>query len=301
MTDLRAPTEAEVVVRAEERVVRGRFRKAWKRHKLGAFGMALVAAVALCAALGPILVEIDPNQQLLTERLLPPMTQGQDAFHWLGTDNLGRDVLARVLTGARASLGVVLAALALGATIGVTLGAVAGYYGGWRDNAVMRLVDAQLALPTLISAMFVAAILGTGYWNTALTLGVTTWPIYARLMRAETLKIREEDYIEAGVALGASDRRLMLRHVAPNLISSLVVVASLELGRTVLVESSLSFLGFGMQPPDASWGSMIRAGQAYIFAAPWLATVPGVFIMVTVLGLNLVGDWLRDVLDPHHD
>lgn len=280
--------------------VRRRYRKVWKRHKLGFLGLFLLSLVVLATTFGPMLVDIDPNQQALRERLLPPLTEGPDHFHLLGTDALGRDVFARALTGARASLGVVLAALALGSTIGVSLGTIAGFYGGWRDNVVMRLVDAQLALPTLISAMFVAAVLGTGYWKTALTLGVTTWPIYARLMRAEVLKIRGEDFIEAGIALGSTDPRLVRAHVAPNLISALVVVASLELGRTVLVESSLSFLGFGMQPPDASWGSMIREGQVYIFDAPWLSAVPGIFIMLTVLGLNLVGDWLRDVLDPHH-
>ena len=277
------------------------FRRLWRLHKLGFLGLFLVGITVVATVFGPIIVDIDPNQMSLPERLLPPMTQGPEHFHVLGTDALGRDVLARALNGARASMGVVLAALALGASIGVSLGAIAGFYGGWRDNVVMRLVDSQLALPTLISAMFVAAVLGTGYWNTALTLGVTTWPIYARLIRAEVLKIRREDFIEAAIGIGATDRRLLFGHVAPNLVSSFVVVASLELGRTVLVESSLSFLGFGMQPPDASWGSMIRQGQIYIFDAPWLSVVPGVFIMLTVLGLNLVGDWLRDVLDPHHE
>ncbi|TDC52755.1 ABC transporter permease [Jiangella ureilytica] len=280
---------------------RRRWRRAWRRHRLGVLGIVMASFVALSAIFGPIIVDFDPNEQVLTDRLLPPGTEGEAGYHLLGTDNLGRDVLARVLAGARASLGVVLAALILGAAIGVTLGAIAGFYSGWRDNLIMRVVDAQLALPTIIAALFIAAVLGTGYWNTALTLGVTSWPAYARLMRAEVLRIREEDYIDASIGLGAPDRNLIRRHVFPNLVSSLCVVASLELGRTVLTESSLSYLGFGMQPPDASWGSMIRDGQAYIFEAPWLATVPGVYIMLTVLGMNLLGDWLRDVLDPHHE
>jgi peptide/nickel transport system permease protein len=275
------------------------FRRAWRRHKLGVMGGSFVGLIVLAAIFGPILLNIDPNEQSLGSRLLPPFTQGDDLYHVFGTDNLGRDMLARVLIGARASVGVVLAALLLGATLGMLLGILAGFYGGWVDTFIMRLVDAQLSVPTLISAMFVAALLGTGFWNTAITLGVASWPLYARLMRAEALKIRQTDYIEAGVAQGSTDRRLLGSHVLPNLISAMCVVASLELGVMVLIESSLSFIGLGMQPPDASWGSMIRAGQSYIFTAWWLSAVPGFFIMLTVLGLNLMGDWLRDIFDPH--
>lgn len=276
-----------------------RLRRSWKRHKLGVVGGAFVGFIALAAIFGPVLLGIDPNQQSLTSRLLPPFTQGEDFYHVFGTDNLGRDMFARVLIGARASMGVVLAALVLGATLGMLLGILAGYYGGWVDTVVMRLVDAQLSVPILVSAMFVAALLGTGFWNTALTLGVASWPLYARLMRADALKIRKADYIEAGFGLGATDRRLLRSHVLPNLISSMCVVASLELGVMVLVESALSFIGLGMQPPDASWGSMIRAGQGYVFTAWWLSAIPGVFIMLAVLGLNLLGDWLRDIFDPY--
>lgn len=276
-----------------------RFRRAWRRHKLGFVGCFLVGLVGFAAIFGPMLYGVDPNAQSLPNRLVPPFEQGTTIYHLLGTDNLGRDMLARVLVGARASLGVVLVALLIGAGIGMTAGTLAGFYGGWFDNIVMRLVDAQLAIPVLVSAMVVASLLGTGFFNTALTLGIASWPIYARLVRADSLAIRKEDYIEAGVALGSTDRRLLVSHVLRNLISALCVVASLELGRMILIESSLSFLGLGMQPPNASWGSMIRTGQGYVFTAWWLSAVPGVFIMVTVLGLNLMGDWLRDVLDPH--
>lgn len=266
-----------------------------RRHRLGIVGIVLVVAVTLLVVVGPWLVSTDPNAQDLSNRLAPPLSDGA----LLGTDQLGRDLFTRILHGGRASLGVVLAAMVFGAGIGGALGVLAGYYGGKTDNVIMRLVDAQLALPTLVAAMFVAAVLGTGFWNTALTLGLASWPLYARLLRAEVLSVRGHDYLDAAIALGARDTRLVVRHVLPNILSAFCVVASLELGKTVLVEASLSYLGFGMQPPDASWGSMIRQGQEYVFTEWWLAAVPGVLIMVTVLGLNLLGDWLRDVLDPH--
>jgi peptide/nickel transport system permease protein len=282
-----------------ERVVRRRrsFSRVWSRHKLGIIGLVMVGIIVLSALLGPVLLPIDPNAEDLTNRLMPLFTQTNHVLHVFGTDALGRDVFARVLAGSRASLGVVLSGLVLGLVIGVTLGLIAGFYGRWVDNVVMRFVDTQLAIPVLISAMFVAATLGTGYWNTAVTLGVATWPLYARLIRAEVLKLREEDYTAAAIALGARDGRVLLRHILPNLVGTLFVVASLELGTLVLTESSLSYLGFGLQPPNATWGSMIGDGQGYIFVDPLLSIVPGVFIMVTVLGLNFVGDWLRDVFD----
>lgn len=279
-------------------VVRNRYRKMFRRHFVGVIGLTLVVVIVFASLLGPILYGVDPNLQDLDSRLLPPGSEVNGHIAWFGTDALGRDLLARVMIGGRASLSVVLLALVLGATVGTLLGMISGFRGGVVDGVTMRGVDAFLALPTIVLAMLVAATLGTGFTNTAITLGIAGWPVYARLIRAEVLKVREEDYIDAAVALGGSDRRLIFRHVAPNILSSLFVVASLELGAMVLTESSLSYLGFGMQPPDASWGSMIRQGQAYVQTAWWLSAVPGMFIALIVLGLNLVGDWLRDLLDP---
>jgi peptide/nickel transport system permease protein len=274
----------------------------WRRHRLGIFGATLVGIVVVASLIGPLFLNIDPNAQLLTQRLLLPLSYSNNGvFHWLGTDELGRDVLARLFAGGRASLSVVAAGVLLGCFIGMTVGVLAGFYGGRLDLVLMRMVDAQLAVPLIISALVVATALGTGFLNTALALGIASWALYARLIRAETLKLREESFFDAGIALGASNFRLMTRHLLPNLLGTVFIVASLEMGGLVVTESSLSYLGMGMQPPDASWGQMIRSAQAVIFSNGWLAAIPGVAIMMTVLGLNLMGDWLRDILDPHRD
>lgn len=273
-----------------------------RRHRLGIAGASMVGFVVIASLIGPILLGLDPNEQHLTQRLLLPLSYSDNGvFHWLGTDELGRDVLARLFAGGRASLSVVTAGVLLGCSIGMTLGVLAGFYGGRLDLFLMRLVDAQLAIPLIISALVVATALGGGFLNTALALGIASWALYARLIRAETLKLREETYFDAGIALGASNLRLMIRHLLPNLLGTVFIVASLEMGGLVITESSLSYLGMGMQPPDASWGQMIRSAQTVIFLNGWLAAIPGVAIMMTVLGLNLMGDWLRDILDPYRD
>ncbi|TDC52760.1 ABC transporter permease [Jiangella ureilytica] len=277
-----------------------RRRRSLRGHTTGIIGTVIVVGMALAAIVGPWLLGIDPNAQELSDRLLPPWSQSGDGstLHILGTDDLGRDVLARVLEGGRASLSVVALGVVVGCSLGMTVGITSGFRGGRLDIVLMRVVDAQLAIPLLISALLVATILGTGFMNTAVALGIASWAVYARLIRAETLKLRGLDFFEATVALGSSDRRLVFRHLIPNLISTVFVVASLEMGGLVVTESSLSYLGLGMQPPDASWGSMIRSAQPLITTAWWLAAIPGTAVMLVVLGFNLMGDWLRDVLDP---
>lgn len=301
MSETRA--DAEAIVAGDPHVetkpiIRNRYRKFWRRNFVGILGLVMVVVIVFASLVGPFLLDVDPNTQNLEARLLPPGADVDGRTAWMGTDALGRDLMARVMVGGRASLSVVFLALVLGAFIGTMAGLIAGFRGGVVDGVTMRGVDAFLALPTIVLAMLIAATLGTGFTNTAITLGIAGWPVYARLIRAEVLKVREEDFVGAAIALGGTDRRLIFRHIAPNIMSSLFVVASLELGAMVLTESSLSYLGFGMQPPDASWGSMIRQGQPYVQTAWWLSAVPGVFIAVMVLGLNLVGDWLRDLLDP---
>lgn len=274
----------------------------WRR-RIGLIGAAIIGIVVLTALIGPILQGVDPNTQSITNTFLRPWSWNSDGtvFHILGTDDLGRDTLARLMAGGRASLAVVAMGVVFGCVLGMAVGMTAGFYGGRVDVVLMRVVDAQLAIPLLISALLVTTILGVGFVNTSVALGVASWAIYARLIRAETLKLREEAFFESTIALGAGKWRLTMRHLAPNLASTLLVVASLEMGGLVVTESSLSYLGLGMQPPDASWGSMIRQGQRYIFTAWWLAAIPGTAIMLTVLGFNLMGDWLRDVLDPQVD
>jgi peptide/nickel transport system permease protein len=279
------------------RISRRRFRRS-KGGLTGIIGLVLVAAVVLFALIGPYLIGFDPNQQDLAARLLPPMTEADGALHVLGTDGLGRDLFARSAAGARTSLGVAGMAMILGGVIGTAAGLIAGYFGGARDNVIMRLVDAQLAIPNLVFAMLIASVLGRGLGNTVLALGFTAWATFARLLRAEVAGVRARPFVEASETVGVKTTRMLRVHILPNVISTLVVVGTLELGRMILVESSLSFLGLGVQPPDASWGSMIREGQEYVYTAWWIATVPGLFIMITVLGMNLLGDWVRDVMDP---
>ncbi len=269
-----------------------------RKHGLSLVALVLLALVIFMAALGPALIGHDPNMPHLDRRLLPPFSSSSGGLHLLGTDGLGRDTAARLAVGAQASLGVVISALLLGGGIGVSLGVYAGYSGGWRDSLVMRLVDAQLSVPNLIFAMVIASVLGVGFQNTVLALGLATWPVYARLLRAEVMGTKTREYVIAAKVLGVGTSRLIGFHILPNVVGSLAIVGTLELGQLVLAESALSFVGLGIQPPTASWGSMIRQGQNYIYTAWWLSAIPGFAIMITVLGLNLVGDWLRDLFDP---
>ena len=278
---------------------RRRWRKARRRrHRLGFLGLGLVAFILLFSLVGPFFIPYDPNLQDIVIGPQPPWTTIDGRFHLLGTDPLGRDILARLAAGGRASLAVVAVSLLIGGGIGLTLGVIAGYKGGSVDNVIMRLTDAQLALPATIFAMIVAAVLGVGFVNTAIALGFATWPIYARILRAEVLRVRHREHILVASTLGISTFRIIRVHILPNVISAVAIVGTLELGRMILIESTLSFVGLGMQPPDASWGSMIRQGQDYVFNAWWIATIPGFAIVIAVLGLNLLGDWIRDVLDP---
>lgn len=299
MVDEIKGTESEIELGLE--ITPGKGRTRFKRSSSGAIGvvgLVLVVLILLFALVGPYVIGYDPNQQELGARLLPPFSDSEGEFHVLGTDGLGRDILARAASGARTSLGVAAMALLIGGVVGITAGLIAGYYGGMRDNIIMRLVDAQLAIPNLVFAMIIASVLGPGLRNTVLALGFTTWSTFARLLRAEVAGVRARQFVEASKTVGVKTARMLRVHILPNVISTLVVVGTLELGRMILVESALSFLGLGIQPPDASWGSMIKEGQEYVFNAWWIPTIPGVFIMITVLGVNLIGDWVRDVMDP---
>ena len=260
----------------------------------------LLAAIVACALIPEQLAPYPPNQQAIMKRLLPPawMERGVPA-HVLGTDQLGRDLLSRVIHGARISLIVGLSALALSGLIGVTIGLLAGYYRGWLDDWIMRLADVQLSIPYVLLAIAIIAVIGPTNVNVVLVLAVNGWVVYARLTRGLSLSLREREFILAYRALGARDWRIVLQHILPNLLSAVVVVASLELASIITLESSLSFLGLGIQPPTVSWGYMLADGRTYLLGgAWWVVTFPGLAITAAILSINVIADWLRDVLDP---
>ena len=262
---------------------------------LAVAGALVVLAAIVLAAAAPALAPGDPLKNALLERLTPPTWGGE---HPLGTDTLGRDVASRLLHGARVSLVVGFSAVLLAGVVGVVLGLVSGWYRGWLDDAVMRIGDVQLAFPVLVLAVGVLAVLGASLLNLILVLGVTGWITYARIVRGEVLTLRERDFVAAARALGASDAWIVVRHLLPNVLPPLTVVATFSVARTIIAEASLSFLGLGIPAPEPSWGAMLDEGRNYITTGWWLALFPGLAILLLVLGINLVGDWLRDVLDP---
>lgn len=262
-------------------------------------GAAIVALVALCAIFAPWLAPHDPNVQALASAGQPPAwLAGGARAHVLGTDNLGRDILSRMLWGARIASVVGLCVVAIGGTLGVTAGLVAGYFGGNVDMAISRVADMQLAFPLVLLAIAVVGVVGPGLWTIVATLGVTSWVQYVRVIRAETLGLRERDFVAAAIATGASPGRIILRHILPNVASSVSVLATFEVARAIILESALSFLGLGVPANVPSWGGMLADGRQYLDTLWWLGLFPGLAISCAVLGVNLFGDGLRDALDP---
>jgi peptide/nickel transport system permease protein len=261
--------------------------------RLGVVGAAILFLIILAAIFAPLLAPYGPTQvDVLHFRQAPTLS------HPFGTDELGRDILSRVIYGARVSLGVGLISIALALVIGTALGLVAGYFGGWIDNATMRVMDALLSFPALILALAIAAAIGAGLTGATIAIAVVSVPIFARLTRGQVLSVRTTDFVIATQALGASHTRILLRHILPNIVAPLIVQTSLSIALAILAEASLSFLGLGVQPPTPSWGSMVNAGRQYLADAPWLVFAPGLSIFVTVMALNFLGDALRDALDP---
>jgi ABC-type dipeptide/oligopeptide/nickel transport system permease subunit len=261
----------------------------------------LILGVAVCAAvLAPALAPHDPYAQAVGARLIPPVwEEGGGWANPLGTDPLGRDLFSRIIYGARISISAAALAVAVSMVLGVLMGLVAGYYGGRLDTVISNLVNLMLAFPFLLLALAAVAVVGPGFRNMVIVLGLTGWPIYTRVVRAETLKYREREFVLAARALGLGSWRVIRGHVLPNLINTIIVMASLEVARMIILESFLSFLGLGIQPPTPSWGSMLGEGRVYMFTHWWLAAFPGLAIFITTLGINLFGDGLRDLLDPH--
>ncbi|HTY80732.1 MAG TPA: ABC transporter permease [Candidatus Bathyarchaeia archaeon] len=270
-----------------------------RRQGVAVASLVVLALVAAAAILAPQLSPADPIRNDLLERLTPPMwVAGGSAAHPLGTDTLGRDVLSRLLYGARLSLAVGFAAVLVSGLIGVAVGVLGGYYGGWLDDVLMRAGDVQLAFPVLLLGVALLSVLGPGLGNLILVLVVSGWITYARIVRGETLSLKQRDFVEAARALGALDRHLIWRHVLPNVWAPIAVVATFSVARTIIAEASLSFLGLGVPAPAPSWGAMLDEGRNYITTGWWLALFPGAAILIVVLVINLLGDWLRDVLDP---
>ncbi|MRT26748.1 ABC transporter permease [Enterobacteriaceae bacterium RIT697] len=255
-------------------------------------GSVLLIVVIAAALLSPWLPLPDALSNNLNEMFLPPGSPGAQATHWLGTDQLGRDLLARILSGTRLSLLVVLVAAAIGAVIGVALGMIAGYAGGWVDALIMRLIDIQLAVPFILLILLVIALMGASLTNIIVIMGCTSWAIYARVARAKTLEIRELEYIQAVRAMGFSPLRVLLRHILPNLLTPLVVLLTLDIPRLIVLEASVGFLGMGIQPPTPTLGNLIGEGRSYMLLSQWLVLYPGLVIAALVIGCNLLGDAL---------
>jgi len=269
--------------------------RGFSRQKLALAGLLLLLIFLLCAVLAPHLAPHDPAQLDLASRLAPP-----SPAHWFGTDELGRDVLSRTLYGARVSLTVAFAVVTLSLTAGLILGLLAGFYGGWLDTVInLYLTNAFLALPGILLAVAFVAFLGPSLINLIFALALAAWVNYARLVRAQVMAVKQREFVQAARSLGAGDLRLMLRHILPNILQPLLVQAAIGMAAAVLAEATLSFLGLGVQPPTATWGAMLNDGRSHLFESPYLIFFPAAAVALCVLAFNLVGDGLRDYLDPY--
>lgn len=270
-----------------------RFWRTLLSRKIVVAGLAVLVLAVLAAIFAPLLAPYDPVAQNLSNSLQPPSSE-----HWLGTDKLGRDVLSRVIYGARVSLAVGFVSVAIAGSIGMLLGLIAGYAGGWIESVVMRCMDVMMSIPLIILALFIGSVLGKGLGNVMLAIGIGMIPTYARLTRGQVKSIKQLDYVTAGTLGGASKLKNAFVHILPNCISPNIVLMTMNLGSAILIEAALSFLGLGINPPMASWGAMVSDGYNHLRTLPLLSIAPGVVIMIVVLAFNIVGDALRDTLDP---
>lgn len=265
----------------------------FRRNRLAVFGLIVLVILCILSILTPWLAPYDPAAIDLFNIQAPPSPE-----HWMGTDDLGRDTLTRLLYGSRVTLVVALSATTIGVLVGVVLGGISGYYGGFVDTLIMRFIDVMLSFPTLFLLIILSAYVKATILGIVAIIGFTSWMGIARLVRGELLSLKEKEFVEASHAVGAKDGRIIFHHLIPNAMGPVIVAGTLNIGYAILYESSLSFLGVGIQPPAASWGNMLTNAQSYVVNAPWLAFWPGIFIFVTVLCFNFVGDGLRDALDP---
>ncbi len=293
------PTDPDELAQRGHPSTRQIYWRALLQDKLALLSAIFLLVLILSAIFAPIVAPHDPEAGGLSTRNDPPMTESADGPPYiLGTDALGRDQLSRLIYGARVSLAVGFASVLISGTVGVLLGLMAGYYRGIVDDIIMRLVDLQMGFPSLLMALLVLYVLGAGVWKIIFVLAVTRWMVYARITRSLVLSYRESLFVESARSMGCSDRRVLFLHIFPNLLSPLLVLATLEFATMILTEASLSFLGLGIQPPQSSWGLMLAQGRSYVTSAWWLVTFPGLFILLTALSLNLLATWVRAVTDP---
>jgi peptide/nickel transport system permease protein len=279
-----------------ERQRRSEWRRSWirfRRFKPGLVALVFILILAVIALVPQLFEPYDPIKVDTPNRLESPTAE-----HPLGRDDLGRDLLSRLIRGTRVALVVALSAMTISTIVGVTVGAVSGYFGGWIDVVLSRFVDALMAFPLLVLLIVLSAVLGPSFWMTVWVIGLTVWATYARVVRADVLSVRERDFVLSARAVGATDMRIIARHVLPNVLGPVIVLATLSVGGIIILEAALSFLGFGIRPPTPSWGNMLADARAFITTYPHMAIPPGVMIFLTVLAFNLIGDGLRDALDP---
>lgn len=269
------------------------FMKRLMKNKAAIIGGLVILFVILVGIFGPLLVKIDPNAQNLINKLQPPSKD-----HWFGTDNFGRDIFARIVYGTKLTLTVGFLSVAIGGVIGVILGIVAGYYGGATDTITMRIMDVLLAFPGILLALAIVSVLGGSLINVIIAVGIFSIPAFARIVRGSTLQVKKLEYIDAVRALGASDVRIIFRHILPNILSPIIVQATMRIATAILTASGLAFLGLGAQPPSPEWGAMLSDGRTYMHNASHMVMIPGMMIVIVVLAFNIFGDGLRDALDP---
>lgn len=264
------------------------------RSWTGMTGFIIIILLILISIFGNVIVPYDPLHAEFGKKLLPPLSEG----HILGTDQLGRDVLSRLILGARISVTIGIATVFIAGVFGTIVGVISGYFRGWIDVVLMRIVDVQLSFPFILLVLVINAVIGTGLRNIIISLAIGGWVIFARVVRSEVLALREQEFITACIATGVSRIGILIKHIIPNLFTPLIILCSLQVATFIIAEASVSFLGFGVQPPTPAWGNMLAEGRDYIFTSWWLITFPGIAIVLTALGVNFFGDWLRDTLDP---
>lgn len=298
MTDassMSEPSAAQAGKRAEWK----RAARSLARSRVAVIGVIILGVVVVVALAAAWIAPHNPNEQVLERRLLPPAwLEDGVRSHPLGTDHLGRDILSRMIYGSRISLAVGFSAVLISGLLGIGVGLIAGYYGRVYEAAIMRLVDIQLAFPFILLALAIIGVLGPGLRNVILVLGVAGWMVYARVVRGQVLSVREREFVEAARAIGASDFRIIRRHVLPNTLAPVIIVATFAVATCIITEASLTFFGLGVEATIPTWGSMLSDGRAYMGTAWWLTTFPGLAMMLTVLSLNVIGDWLREYIDP---